>query len=116
MDVQECSWVHDFVRRCVRIGATIAHYLSPYPTGKPMENLKDKIQEKVGIPSEMQRLIYSGKQLEDARTVSDYHLQKESTLHLVLRLCGGMQTSDQTNDAEIKEGTVVEMGEKEIDC
>jgi hypothetical protein len=56
-----------------------------------IEDIKNRIMEKEGVPTDQQRLIFGGKQLEGQKTLADYDVQEDSTFHMVLRLRGGMQ-------------------------
>ena len=59
-----------------------------------IEDIKNKIMEKEGVPVDQQRLIFGGKQLDSDKTLADYDVQEDSTFHMVLRLRGGLEPAD----------------------
>jgi hypothetical protein len=62
--------------------------------GDMVEQIKKRIQSKVGIPCDQQCLVFAGKQLENGRTLRDYNIRKENTIHLLVRVCGGMHNGE----------------------
>ena len=75
-----------------------------------MDEFKAQIEEQEGIPAKQQRLIYEGKQLENGRPLGDYNVGRDSTVHLVLRLLGGLRNAARCSTINSKQKSNLMLG------
>jgi ubiquitin-large subunit ribosomal protein L40e len=90
---------------CGNVGASGKIYAIECEGSDSIYQVKNKVQKEMGYPPNQQRLVFAGKQLEDERCLADYNIQRNSKIHIVLRLRGGMH--HVTSSSEIKNAVKV---------